>query len=951
MKATIGVRVLGPLRMWRGPDEIALGSPQQRAVLTALVMGRGAPISIPELIDAVWGIDPPASAAGVVRTYLSRMRRSLDPADRPTRPLIRSSGRGYTLDLEPGQLDLGTFERLVAQARQARRAGDLDTASADLREALALWTGDPLDGVPGPAAEQHRRALEVSRSAVTLERLEVELDLSRHAEMIAELRSLTAGDPLNERLRELLMLALYRCGRQADALAVYQDCRRLLADELGVDPGPGLQSRQQQILRNDPSLAPPEPFSGVIIFRKPAQLPAGVSTFIGRTDELNRALDRLGPQTRTAVAVIGGMAGIGKTTLALHLAHRLAADFEDGQLYADLRGFDPDREPADPAAVLGSFLQALGVTADAVPLSLDARAAALRTRLAGRRVLMVLDNARDVPQVRPLLPGTPGCLVIVTSRNTLPALLAVDGAEYLPLDLPTPDEALAFLTERLGPARVEAEHPAARAIVERCGRLPLALAVVAARAALNPTFKLAAVATQLASVTSSLDALEGGDPTVDVRAVFSWSYRSLSPAAARAFRLLSLHPGPDVGVAAAADILGLSRSQAGRCLAELTAARLLAEAVPGRFTAHDLLRAYGTELAREHDPASERRTAVHRLLEHYRHTALACAIQVTPSKSRIVLSPPFPGGPFPAGPAGGGAEPQDAVAWFITEHPVLLAAIEQAHAEGFDAHTWQLEWAVRDFLNRQGLWHQLVVVQRVALAAARRLGDRVAEAHVQRGIALMDANMGHFDSARQRILNAVATFEQTDHQLARADTLRQMSWLLNLAGDYAGSLTYARDSLDVYRTLGDPALQASALHAVGCAYIQLQRYPDALIYAQEALALAGGLGQYAQADAWHTLGYAQHHLGLYREARVSYEQAVDRCRALGMHHLEAETWRCLTGTHLAAGHDDLARQTRAEALRCLDGLDHPLATEVRISLGNGRAAPGERTQPLHLTWR
>ena len=453
---------------------------------------------------------------------------------------------------------------------------------------------------------------------------------------------MAAEYPLDEQVHAQLMVALYRTGRQADALSVYRRLRRTLAEELGIDPGQALRELETAILRQDPSLDTPAP---AIALRPaapaalvPAQLPPTVAAFAGRSTEL-ASLDAIlprqgqggpGQDAAVVISVIAGTAGVGKTALAVHWAHRVAARFPDGQLYVNLRGFDPCGPAADPAQALRGFLDAFALPPERIPASLDAQMALYRSLLAGKRVLVVLDNARDAEQVRPLLPGSPGCLAIVTSRNHLTGLIATQGAHPLDLDLLTPAEARELLARRLGTGRAGGEPEAVDEIIAGCAGLPLALTIAAARAATSPGFPLDVFAAELREASRVLDPFDAGDVATDVRAVFSWSYRALSPDAARLFRLLSLHPGPDITVTAAASLAGIPAARARALLAELTRGHLLAEPRPGQYAFHDLLRAYATEQTHAHDDDDARRSAAGRVLDHCLHAAHAAATLIDP---------------------------------------------------------------------------------------------------------------------------------------------------------------------------------------------------------------------------------------------------------------------------------------------------------------------------------
>ena len=467
---------------------------------------------------------------------------------------------------------------------------------------------------------------------------------ARGPSCLAELHELIVQEPYDEELHGDLMVALYRAGRQADALAVARNLRASLAEDLGIDPGAAIRDLEAAILRQDPGLtrrsgaapgpALPEPT------RAPAQLPVGVTGFSGREDEIaeldahvDAARDRVegsvstqGLADGTVVAVLHGTAGIGKTALAVHWAHHVAPRYPDGQLYANLRGFDPRRAPVAPADVLRGFLEALGTPANRVPNEVDAMAAQFRTLLAGRSVLLLLDNARDADQVRPLLPGGGGCVAVVTSRTPLASLAAAEGAHLVALDVLDPAEARDVLARRLGAERVTADEDAVRDIVAACAGLPLALAVVAGRAATRRDLPLGVVAAELRTAARPLDALRGEDETTDVRTVISCSYGALSARASRMFRLLGLHPGPDLSAEAAASLAGLSATEGQEVLDELVRAALVGVDRSGRLAIHDLLRAYATERAQE-DPRPTQEGARHRLLDHYLHTAHDAALR------------------------------------------------------------------------------------------------------------------------------------------------------------------------------------------------------------------------------------------------------------------------------------------------------------------------------------
>ena len=620
------IQLLGPVRAWRGERELELGGPRRRALLGMLAHARQA-VSRGALIDGLWGSEPPASAENSVHVYIAGLRRVLEPRRAPRAPsqFLTGAGDGYRLRLAPGTLDTEVLGQRMADARRLV-AEDPAAAARALDAALGLWQGASLAGIPGSWAEIERARLDELRQTATADRIDLMLTLGSHHEALAELAALIRQHPLRERFHGQLMLALYRCGRQADALGAFARARRALADQLGIDPGPALRRLHQQILTADPALDLPQPGGRVRRALVPRELPADVDRFTGRSAELAE-LDQLlaaggGADRDTATAagaalicVVAGTAGVGKTALAVHWGHRVRDAFPGGQLYVDLRGYDPGK-PVTAAGALAGSLRALGVADQDIPADVGERAACYRSLLDGRRALVVLDNAASVEQVRPLLPGTPSCVVVVTSRDSLPGLVARHGARRLGLDLLPAGDAVGLLRELIG-ERVAADPVAAATLAAQCARLPLALRVAAELAAAGPDMDLAELAGELADQQRRLDLLDaGGDPRTAVRAVFSWSYRRLPADVARAFRLIGLHPGPDLDTFAAAALTGTSAQQAADLLRQLARGHLIHRAAPGRYAMHDLLRAYAAGAGRAgagsagRPPAAERTAAV-----------------------------------------------------------------------------------------------------------------------------------------------------------------------------------------------------------------------------------------------------------------------------------------------------------------------------------------------------
>jgi tetratricopeptide (TPR) repeat protein len=659
-----------------------------------------------------------------------------------------------------------------------------------------------------------------------------------------------------------------------------------------------------------------------------------VAGFTGRAAELQALtgiLDRAGagaPGT-VVISAISGTAGVGKTALALHWAHQAAGRFPDGQLHVNLRGFDPVGVPTTAAQAIRGFLDALGVPPERIPPQPDAQAGLYRSLLANRRMLIVADNARNEQQVRPLLPASPASLVLVTSRSQL-AGLATDGARLLTLDVLPPGEAVQLLTARLGAARAAAEPVALAQIAELCAFLPLALAVTAARAAARPTFPLAALADELRDTAGRLDALDAGDRAVSVRAAFSWSYQQLTPPAARMFRLLGLHPGPDISVPAATSLTATSVPEARNMLRELARAHLIAEHIPDRYTFHDLLRAYAAALARDTDSERDREAAVGRLLDHYLHTASRAAYVLNPVREPIALAPPSPGA-VPEQPA----DHRQALAWFEAERLVLLAAVTLADQSGFDAHAWQLPRAMSPFLQNRGHWQEWAATQRTGLATATRAGDTAGQATSSRLLANACTELGDHHQAVGNLVNSLRLYQQLGNRLGEAMTHHDLGTVAARQGCYTDALGHAEHALRLYRGIGDKAGEAAVLNDVGWSHALLGDYQQARAFCQRSLALCAETGNRStEGHAWDSLGYAEHHLGNFGEAAACYQRALTLAREVCDRWNEAEVLTHLGDTHRAAGELAQAREAWQQALAIFEDIQHPDAGQVRAKLAS-----------------
>jgi tetratricopeptide (TPR) repeat protein len=664
-----------------------------------------------------------------------------------------------------------------------------------------------------------------------------------------------------------------------------------------------------------------------------------VQSFVGREDELTRldsGVTKLGEQSgRVVIFAMSGTAGVGKTALAVHWAHKVRDRFPDGQLYVNLRGFDPTGPAMAPGDALRGFLDALDIRTHRIPTSLEAQSGLFRSLLATRRVLLVLDNARDADQVRPLLPGGPGPLVLITSRDQLTGLVVAEGAHPLTLDKLTVAEARDLLAHRLGPSRLTAEPGATNEIIARCAGLPLALAITAARAATHPGFPLAALADQLREARGRLDALTSGEPAADLRAVFSWSYHALKDDAGGLFRLLGLHLGPDITATAAASLAGLPLKEVRPLLAELARAHLIAEAVPGRYTVHDLLRSYASELAHSFDRNTSRGAALHRMLDHYLYTAHAAALLIDPHREPVTLPLPQPG-VTPESLQGR----DQGLRWLVAEHRVLLTSVEQAYQAGLHRHAWQLAWALTGFLDRRGHWLDWVASQRTALAAAERSSDRNGLAYAHRYLGFACARTGRHDEAASHLNQALEWFRRLGDQIGEARTHLDVGMLMEHLGQRGEAISHDRRALDLFRSAGSVTGQARALNSLGWDLSQVGNHVEAIIHCQEALLLHQEIGdRNGEAAVWDTLGRAHHHLGQHQDAISCYRQSLTLNRSLGSRYFEADTLTRLGETYEAVGNLGEACKAWRRAVDILDELRHPDSAQVRARLRPDRLVP------------
>ncbi|OLB80596.1 MAG: hypothetical protein AUI14_06170 [Actinobacteria bacterium 13_2_20CM_2_71_6] len=893
-------RLLGPVEVESDDGRVhALARRQERAVLAILLLETGRIVPVDRLCLLLWDDDPPRQARRAVHAHVARIRAVLARAGAGTAGAELVSHRdGYLIQADPATIDVHRFRRLLGQA-----GGTTDLTERDrlLRDALALWRGPALHNA---ASDRLRERLCAELDEQRLQAVEASiatgLELGRHRELLPELARLTAEDRVRERLVELHMLALYRYGRTAEALDVYRHARDRIADELGLEPGPGLRQLHQTILRGAPlpATAPDPPVRTADARVTPAQLPPDQSGFTGRAGYLE-TLDNLLAEEATAAVVISaiaGTAGVGKTALAIHWAHRVRDRFPDGQLYGDLRGYAP--VPAmRPIDTLAGFLSALGVPAQRVPSDLDQATGMYRSLLAGRRILVVLDNAASPDQVRPLLPGTAGCVVLITSRDSLGGLVARDGARRVSLDVLTPDEAEHLLTNILGPQRVAAETGATAELARVCAYLPLALRIAAANLTEHPDLR----------VSDYLDDLRGGDRLsalavpgdehTAVRATLELSYAALPPQARRMFRFNGLVPGPDISVDAAAALAGTSRTGAAAVLDRLADAHLLTEHVPGRYSCHDLLRRYATELAVRHDSDPERAAAIGRLYDHYLRTVDSAVHVLMPQTLRLARTPD--------GDAAGGrfADRDQALAWLDSERTNLVAAVTAAAQAGAGPSAWPLADALHGYFKLRTLIVDWLTVARAGLLAAEAEDNQPATAAAELSLADAHNRNGAYDVAIAHYHRALTLTRHARWRDGEVAALNNLGIVYGQVGKLPLAADHFRQALAINRELGNSIAEARCLcnlgmvhHAAGQLRLAVEHYLQA-VRLYETVGFPRGLG-----IALSNLGEDCHHLGRPVEAREHLRRALLLNRQVGDRGSEAETLRVLAGVDRDTGH-------------------------------------------------
>ena len=956
--------MLGPLEVQTERGWTSVGARKWRTVLAVLLLNPGQVVSTDRLIEEAWPGQPPSTATNLVSVYVHRLRRLIGDADGR---ILVTRAPGYQILLTPEDLDTQRFAALTAAGSSELSGGDARRAAELLNEALALWRGSALADVPPSAlisAEADR--LEESRFETQALRMEADLACGRPAQVVADARRLLADHPIREGLWMLLIRALHSSGRQAEALEAYGQAREVIAEELGVDPGAELQRLYQQILAADvghePPAARPQAQTGSPVVGTPpaspgraapalaatqplpqlAQLPADIPDFTGRAEHVRDLRDLLAGPRRAdspgavAVAAVIGAGGLGKTTLAVHTAHLLRAEFPDGQLYINLLG--ASQHPAPPSDVLARFLRDLGMNPASTPVGEEERSAQYRSRLTDRRVLIVLDDAKDAAQVRPLLPGSASCAVLVTTRNWMPDLA---GSRFVDLDVLEPTEARALFAGIVGAERAEADPEATSQVLNACAGLPLAIRIAGARLAARGGWNVRTLAVRVSDERQRLDELRVGN--LAVRACFEVSFASLPGSGqpggvepARAFRLLGVWPGPSIGLRAVAALLGQPESAVADALEVLVNAHLLDSPIPDVYRFHDLLRVYAADRARAQETEQDRWDAIVRVLTWYLHTMEAAARVISPQHTRVPLDPPPPE-----------VRPLDfstldeALNWCEAERARLVAAVRLAAESGLHEIAWKLSAAAMSFFYRRSHWTNWVTTHQIGLTSAREAGDSLAEAWM-----LNNLGMAY---GQQRIEESIPCFEQAlalYRELgdppgeARAATNVANAYFV--LGRFSEALAAGQRSLSIQRQFGKRYGEGITLDNLGCAYRELTRFDEAIECLRQALAIFRELGDRdAEADSLSDLGAAYLGRGGTDQAIASLQEALVIRRDIGDRHGQARTLHRLGLTQQRAGNEAEARELLYEALHLLEELgDHAQSAQVRANLVTFTEAAG-----------
>lgn len=933
--------VLGPLRAHDGDREIPVRSPKQRALLAGLLLTAGRTQDADRLIDVLWDGEG-AGTRRALQMQVVRLRQTV--GDRIASRIVTRPG-GYLIEVESDELDASRFIELCEHGRRSARRGDWEQATKLLRDSLDLWSGNPLQDVPSERlhAEHVPQLTEMRLVAIEVS-IDARLGLGDHETLVGELRRLICLHPLRERFVAQLMLALYRSGRQADALAAYRDARQRLVDELGVEPGAELQALHQQILSGqgagDPGLCidPRRLDASQAACGALMQLPADIVDLTGRDTQIGLLCgihdappDSARPGA-VVISAVAGMGGIGKTALAVHIAHKLRDRYPEGQLFVDLRGTS---NPLRPAEVLARFLRDLGISEAAIPVGEEERAVRYRALLAHRSMLIVLDDARDAAQVRPLLPGTVGCAVIVTSRRTLSDL---PGAQVVGLDVLDNSEARSLFDAIVGPERAAAEPDATAKVLAICAGLPLAIRVAAARLASRPQWKVAHLAAKLAGEHARLSELTKGE--LAVRASFAVSYQALareSQGLARVFRLLGVPSGAALSLLGIAALVQRPADDVAVALEALADAHLVQSPAPDRFEMHELLHSYAHELAQQADSPDDRRAALSRLLSWYLHTADAAARVLAPHIQRIPLPPTEPD-----------VRPvefqtyDEAMEWCDTERVNLVAAVHQAACHGMHAYAWRLAFVLRRFFRLGKHWADWIATYQVAVTSAALDGNRAGLGLILNSFGEPYTDLGQLTTAIAHREKAAAIQHEIGDRQDEAITLANLGVNYGMLGHLEKSLSYLLRSLAIVREAGNRYYESVTLENIGDNMRRLGRYDEAISYLEQALAIYRDNDDgYNQGSALNVIGELHLDRRQYDSAARCYQQALRYCRSVQDRGGEASSLDGLGNALLRLGRPNAARRSWLEARRILVAIGDPRVGRVDASL----SLLGERRPP------
>jgi DNA-binding SARP family transcriptional activator/tetratricopeptide (TPR) repeat protein len=932
-------RLLGPVELWADDRRCELGTAKERLVLAILLLNPGQLVTTEALIDHVWDTGPPAKPRPSLYSYVTRLRDRL--AQTGGEVELPSRSGGYVLEVDETTIDVHRFQLLRTQARAIAQSGDDEHAIELYREASKLWRGEPLADLSGEWVLRTRRFIEDQLLAATFERVDLELQRGGHSDLVGELSTLAARYPYEEQLIERLMRVLYGCGRQAEALQVYRRTRARLLDEIGTEPDPRLRKLHERIVQGDRSLLYVQ--ATRLDEGPPNTLPRDIQ-LTGRETDLRRLLEGLphqSPPRKPAgpvvnVITIDGMPGVGKTAVAVHLAHELAQYYPDAQLFLDLHAHDKGMEPVDPATALGTLLRSLGVPHGRIPQTLDDRTALWRAQLARSRALVVLDDAAESDQVLPLLPGSPGCLTIVTSRRRL---VGLDDVRSHSLDILPHRDAAALFTNIVGPGRPMNDKDLA-AVVQRCGRLPLGISIAGSRLRHHSAWTLADLLARLEHDNRRLDELRAADRAVAT--VFEISYRELSARQSAAFRLLGLHPGPTFTAHAAASLIRAEAAETESILDDLHERHLLNELERGRFSFHDLLQDYALRLAVLETSDQERRDAIRRILDFYVAGADRADRLLYPQRRRLNIAEMHPAPSLPDLTTKPLAQ-----RWLTTEFDNLLSVASYAGQHGWPTHVAHFALVLAAHLESRGYWTEAAALHLRASAAWAEIGDQAGMARALADLSLVQFRSGQYDGALEQAEEALGIHRSMADQAGEAEMLDHIGVIRWHQSRFTEALANCRAALRIWQSLNDrPGIARGLDHAA--IYLEyLGRYREASSNRQRALIIYAQVGDlHGQQMALNNMGDLQLRLGDVESALDYYRRAAAATSEMGRQH-EAIWMGNMASINKHTKRFDDALEGYRDALRIHQELGDPRGQiETLIGIGETFQCLGKYSEAL-----